>query len=215
MIASLLFSTAVCAASLVLRVAYSHSLIHIGLLWNLFLAWLPLLSALAAYNFYSRHSRLRWLAVTACTFIWLIFFPNAPYITTDIIHLQPQENVPLWYDLIMIVAFAWTGLFLGLVSLYLMQSIVQTAAGTTAGWLFALGALCLSGFGVYLGRFLGWNSWDVLLSPLSLVASIWSRLRHPFANFQTYVFSALFSLFFISTYFMLTAITHFQREPRM
>ncbi len=213
-VASLAFATAICGTALVLRVVYFRSLSHIGLLWNLFLAWLPMIFSLAAYNFYQRHSFLRWLAVAACAFVWLIFFPNAPYITTDIMHLRAGGNVPLWYDLIMIVAFAWTGVFLGLVSLYLMQLLVEDAAGRVAGWVFALTALAASGFGVYLGRFERWNSWDVLFNPFSLLAAIWDQFRHPIANHQTFAFSVLFSLFFVSTYLMLMAVMQFRsRTP--
>lgn len=213
-VASLAFATAVCVALLVPRAVYSQSVTHLGLVWNLFLAWLPMLSALAAYNLHQNHSRLSWLVIAVCSCVWLLFFPNAPYILTDILHLQPRENIPIWYDLIVLVAFAWTGTFLGLASLFLMQKLVHKTVGPLASWLFALGVLGLSGFGVYLGRFPRWNSWDVLVNPMSLLADIWQRIRHPLVHKQTFVFSLLFSLFFISTYLMLVAISQFQQETQ-
>lgn len=211
-IGSLIFATALCAALLVMRVVHSHSFGYMGLGWNLFLAWLPMLSSLMAYNLYKRQSHISWLMVAGCAVVWLIFFPNAPYLMTDIVHLQPQADAPFWYDLIVVTAFAWTGFFLGLVSLFLMQALVRKAAGTVASWVFAFGVLGLTGFGIYLGRFLGWNSWDVFMNPKPLLVDIFEQVRHPLAHFQALVFSMLFSLFFVSAYLMLVAVTQFQRE---
>ncbi len=211
-VGSLVFATALSLGLLGLRVVYTREFDYLGLGWNLFLAWMPLFFALAAYNVYKRSSRLSWLVVAGCALVWLLFFPNAPYLLTDIIHLQSAQGVPYWYDLIMIIGFAFTGLFLGLVSLYLMQSLVRQAAGGAASWLFVLAVSGVSSFGIYLGRFLRWNSWDVFINPLSLLADIFERLRHPLAHYQTFVFSAMFSLFFISAYFILVAMTHLQRD---
>ncbi|MBN1310505.1 MAG: DUF1361 domain-containing protein [Anaerolineae bacterium] len=65
-----------------------------------------------------------------CALVWLLLFPNAPYLLTDLVHLQPQENMPFWFDLILIVAFAWAGFFLRLISLVLMQGNPAESAGT-------------------------------------------------------------------------------------
>jgi uncharacterized membrane protein len=73
----------------------------------------------------------------------------------------------------------------------------------------------LSGFGIYLGRFLRWNSWDVFVHPLRLSYDVLTRLRHPIANFQTFVFTAIFAFFILSTYLMLVAVTHFRQEAGM
>jgi uncharacterized membrane protein len=171
-----------------------------------------MLSALAAYNLGRRRQRSLWLLIAPCLAFWLLFFPNAPYILTDILHLQPQVGVPLWYDLILLVTFAWTGAFLGLVSLYLMQSLVRRATGTRGSWVFTLAVLGLTGFGVYLGRFPRWNSWDLLTDPLSLLLDVATRLRHPLAHSRAFVFSALFSLCLAAMYFMLTAIIQLRPE---
>jgi uncharacterized membrane protein len=146
--------------------------------------------------------------------MWLLFLPNAPYLVTDLIHLRPHEDAPFWFDLIMLSAFAWTGFFLGLVSLILMQEVIRKAAGTIASWLFVFAALGLSSFGIYLGRFLRWNSWDVFFNPLQLLADIAVRLRHPLANLQTYAFSILFGLFFLSVYLMVVAMSHLRQEAQ-
>jgi len=211
---SLAFATAVCLGLLALRITYSHRLVYTYLAWNLFLAWLPMVCALAAYNAGKRRGRLSWLVVAGCALAWLLFFPNAPYLLTDILHLQPRADAPLWFDLVLLLAFAWTGFFLGLVSLVLMQALVRRAAGAAASWTFALAVLGLSGFGIYLGRFLRWNSWDVFFSPGSLLTDMVQPLLHPIVHARTIAFSGLFSLFLVSAYLMIVALTHLQVETQ-
>jgi len=214
LVGSLMFATSVCLGLFALRIAHSHKFAYRYLIWNLFLAWLPILSALVAYNLQRRHSWVNWILVPACALFWLVFFPNAPYLITDIMHLQRQATAPFWYDLILFVAFAWTGFFLGLVSLFMMQELVRRAAGNAASWVFALGVLALSSFGIYLGRFMRWNSWDVFLNPGRLFADVSQQVQDPFTRFQAFVFSVLFACFFLAMYLALVAVTHFQQEVR-
>ena len=199
---------------LALRMIYSHNSQYSWLVWNLFLAWLPAGSALLAYNLHKHHSKLTGLLVLACAIGWFLFFPNAPYLVTDMIHLRARADVPFWYDLVLLLAFAWTGLFLGLVSLMLMQEIVRWRAGTSISWLFVLVMLGLSSFGIYLGRFLRWNSWDVLSNPLSLFIDVARQVRHPVTHMQTVAFSALFAFFLLAMYLTLTAVMNFQHEAQ-
>jgi uncharacterized membrane protein len=205
-LASLVFATALCAGLLVLRVAYSHETRYLHLLWNLFLAWLPVLSSFIAYNLYRRNLHISTPVVIGAAFIWLLFFPNAPYLLTDLIHLHPAGNVPQWYDLLMLVTFGWTGAFLGLVSLYMMQALIRRAFGPLSSWIFVLGALGAGSFGIYLGRFLRWNSWDLLTNPSRILRDILERLRHPIAHMQTFAFSMIFFLFLMATYGMVMAM---------
>ncbi len=212
LVGALALATLVCMAQLAVRALYARQAVHFYLVWNLFLAWLPMLSALIAYNVPLLPQRrwLYWLLLAPCVIFWLLFFPNAPYILTDIMHLRPLDGVPLWYDLILLVSAAWTGSFLGLASLYLMHLLVRRAAGARAGWLFAAAAVALCGFGVYLGRFPGWNSWDVLTDPTGLLLSIAMQLRHPLANAPAFVFSALLAISLGVMYLMLVAIIEFR-----
>jgi len=211
LILALAFSTAVCAGLLALRMAYTRGITYFFLLWNLFLAWLPLLSALVAYNLNRRRPSFTTILVAASAVVWLVFFPNAPYILTDIMHLK-AAGVPLWYDLILLVTFAWTGSFLGHVSLYLMQIIVRRVVGPAWSWVFALGTLGLGSLGIYLGRFQRWNSWDLLHRPLDILRDIWQPIRHPFAHPQTVAFSVLFYLFLIASYWMMVTLVDFGRD---
>ena len=209
---ALLFASALCVALVGARVVYTRNFYYVHFVWNLFLAWLPMLCALFAYNLYKRHSRLSWLMVAGCTFVWLLFYPNAPYLLTDILHLQVRPDIPFWYDLLLVIAFAMSGALLGLVSLFLMQMLVQRAAGPVLGWLFALGVLGVSGFGIWLGRVERWNSWDLFTNPVSLLSQIAHTLRHPLANWRTFAFSAVFSLILLSAYLTFAALAYGQWE---
>ena len=97
--------------------------------------------------------------------VWFIFFPNAPYILTDLFHLRYTHDFPIWYDLILILTFAWVGLFMAMISLHDFQKFLAKAFGTATSWIGIVLMTGLSAFGVYLGRYLRWNSWDILSDP--------------------------------------------------
>jgi uncharacterized membrane protein len=140
------------------------------LLWNLLLAWIPLVLSLAVYDCYRRGVSLTLLAPAIA--LWLLFLPNAPYIVTDFVHLTAVGPTPLWFDALVLSAFAWTGLLLGFVSLYLLHAVARHRFGAAVGWTGVLTVLALSSVGVYLGRFLQWNSWDLLVRPGQRLAEI-------------------------------------------
>lgn len=133
--------------------------------------------------------------------LWLLFFPNAPYILTDLFHLRHREGAPLWFDLLLILSFAWTGLMLGYVSLVDIQQVVSRTYNKITGWLFAVAALMLSGFGIYLGRFERWNSWDVISNPKGLAKDILLPIINPLGNLRVWGISAAFAIFLIVGYF--------------
>ena len=196
------------------RIAYSNTNDYSALIWNLGLAWIPYVFASIAYVV-SWSRKLIYLIVPICTFIWLIFFPNAPYILTDFQHLSTNaNNAPLWYDVLMLVWFAWTGLLLGLVSLHFMQQIVTRAFGRIPGWLFTIFVTALSSIGIFLGRFYRWNSWDLLGDPVPIAHDIWSWLRHPFANLRVYGFTLLFTLLFLFVYLAIHAFGRVMQEKQ-
>jgi uncharacterized membrane protein len=211
-LASLAFASLVCAALIIARVIRTGSLAHIFLVWNLALAWIPFVYAFIAYRLYkSRFHNL--LLIAACAMIWLLFLPNAPYLLTDLIHLRVENNPIFWYDLLMLLWFSWTGFLLGFASLYLMQQVVADALGRAAGWVFVFASLSLSSFGIYIGRFLRWNSWDVFNNPVPLFLDIYDRFRHPLAHFHTHAFSLILAVFLICVYITLTALTHLRHDP--
>jgi uncharacterized membrane protein len=135
----------------------------------------------------------RWWLLIIPAIIWLAFFPNAPYIMTDFFHLMPRPTIPLWYDILLLVSFSWTGLFLAVASLRTMQVLVNAYLGNVIGWLFVALALGLGGMGIYLGRFERWNSWDLISHPHSIVLDIVTRLTDPLENLRFFIFTLLFS----------------------
>lgn len=154
---------------------------YLFLLWNLFLAWIPYLAALRAERLARRRAHGVW--VGGWLLLWLIFFPNAPYLVTDFIHLRHRLPVPVWYDLTLLFACASTGLLLGLLSLHEVQGVLRRRfSGFLTGALL-FGAIGLGGFGVWLGRFQRWNSWDVATNPLSLFGD----LTHTLSQRQGFV----------------------------
>ncbi len=188
------------------RFVRSHPFAYLNLIWNLFLAWLPLGFAFLAGGF--RASRRRFLG---CLLLWLLFLPNSPYLVTDLVHLKPRPPVPLWFDILLVQSFVLTGLLLGFLAVYLMHRLVSHSFGWRTGWIFTCATLGLTGFGIYLGRFERWNSWDVFFSPFALSSYICDVIVHPRANKTAVVFSMLCGAFLVLTYlafYALTALHH-------
>lgn len=201
----------VACALLSFRTIYADNFTYVFLTWNLFLAWIPWFSALLAYRAFHKADRVT-LAVILYGAVWLLFFPNASYIVTDFLHLRPRSPIPLWFDTFLLFSFAWAGLFLGFSSLYTMQRIVTKKLGHLLSWLFTLVVLGLSSIGIYFGRFLRWNSWDVLLDPRGLFGDIFSRIVHPTDDIRIYAVSFLATVVFATVYFTLYAMTQVPRE---
>jgi uncharacterized membrane protein len=116
--------------------------------------------------------------------LWLLFFPNAAYIVTDFVHLRAIAPIPLWFDIGLIAVFAWSGCFLAVASLRTMQALVASYLGAAASWLFVAAVFGLNGLGIYLGRFLRWNSWDLFIHPHGVLSDAAAIVAHPIANRQ-------------------------------
>jgi len=155
------------------RVLYTDNRSFLFLAWNLFLAWIPVFLALAAPS----KGRRWWIAGLAL--LWLLFFPNAPYILTDLIHLKRRPGVPFLLDAAMLFAFALNGLLLGNVSLYVWHRRWNRTLGSRNSWLLVGVIFLMSGYGIYIGRILRFNSWDALFQPLMLGQSLYYDLFAP------------------------------------
>lgn len=173
------------------------------LLWNLWLAWIPYLAAIWAVQSAANRPQAIWTPLLAGA-LWLLFLPNAPYLMTDFVHLPAMDFV-WWYNIGTLLAFAWAGCLLGVASLHLMQGLVRERLGAAASWAFVLAAVALSGVGIYLGRFLHWNSWDVFTSPGALAAELLMVLTDPTAYPRLFGVSGLFGAFLLLGYITLEA----------
>ncbi len=203
-------ASAFCVLLVIARIAYSSRPAYSNLVWNLLLAWIPFILSYIAYI-------LAWwrlpvyVVVPAFAVLWLIFFPNAPYILTDLQHLgQDAAGVPTWYDVIMLIWYSWTGMLMGVVSLNLMQEIIRRRAGRAAGWIFALAVALLSSVGIYVGRFIRLNSWDLLRNPGAAATNVFDWLSDP--SLRSLGFVALYTLFFIFVYVTLHAFGRILQE---
>ena len=180
------------------------------LIWNLFLAWIPFMIAYFTYAASLRRKQI-YIVVPIAAFFWLIFFPNAPYILTDFQHLAGVwRDVPVWYDVMLLIWFAFTGLLLGMVSLFLMQEIIRREFGRWVGWGFVALVAGLSSAGIYMGRFLRWNSWDILQNPAGLAIYTFERMLDP--SLQAIGFTTLFATFFLFLYITLYTFAHLLLE---
>ncbi|MBF9237386.1 DUF1361 domain-containing protein [Hymenobacter sp. BT683] len=179
------------------RVLLTGKLQFIFLLWNLFLAALPF--CLSAALSLAANPPRPWLILLVGA-VWLLFFPNAPYLVTDLFHLEIRPGVPYWYDLALILSCSWNGLMLAYASLLDMHTLVQRRLGRWPGWVFATVALLLSSFGIYLGRYLRFNSWDILANPLTLFYDILNRLVNPFSYPRTWGVTVVFGVFLLIGY---------------
>ncbi len=204
-------ASVICISLVIARVAYSGSVRYVILVWNLFLAWIPFVLAFLAYMLSWRRGLILFLVIPVFALLWLIFFPNAPYILTDLQHLsQGSNNVPLWYDVILLVWFSWTGMLLGIVSLNLMQEIIKREFGRPLGWIFVFLVAGLSSAGVYVGRFIRLNSWDILQNPSQTANNLWDWLTDP--SLRSLGFISLYTLFFIFIYLTLYSFGHILQE---
>jgi uncharacterized membrane protein len=173
-----LLSSGVAVVMLQARLEWSGRMSFIFLVWNLFLAWVPYGLALLASLLQAR-GRGRWWNLLPLGGAWLLSFPNAPYLLTDFIHLKPRPGVPLWFDAAMLASFAATGWLLGLLSLEVWKRLLEERWGKVAAWGGVLAASVLCGYGIYLGRFERWNSWNVLNRPRSLLEAVLGHVSEP------------------------------------
>lgn len=170
------------------RVIAVENLGGVFLIWNLFLAWIPLGLAYLVEDMWHQRMIGKW-GIIAGVSVWLLFFPNAPYLITDLMHLKAAPDNLIWYDALMDFSFALAGLLTGFYSLLKVHHLVEKIWNSSLAWIVVSGSLVLSSYGVYLGRFGRWNSWDIVTNPFSLVRYSVSNLHDPLAIKLTIVFS--------------------------
>ena len=188
----LLFSISVFSFLLsIIRWIVTDSPLFLFLNWNLFLAFVPwCISTVMVINGINKN-----ISVALLIASWLLFFPNAPYILTDLFHLQYRSNNrTIWFDLIEILSFAWAGLLFGLLSLMDIEYLLLLKFKTKITSFIIITFLFMSGFGIYLGRFLRWNSWDIISNPIGLFNDIAERFIHPIHHPRTWGMTILMGI---------------------
>jgi uncharacterized membrane protein len=201
----LLLCTVLGFAFHIARIYFTHRFQFLFLIWNLFLAWIPYWLSLAALQLHQEpQPRRAWIAVVWLA--WLAMFPNAPYILTDFIHLQDTPPLAWWYDLGLVMTFALAGCFCGIVSLRIMHDILRPRIGIIGGWCFVTTVAALSGLGIYIGRFLRWNSWDILTRPHQLFPDLAERVFNPVAHPRTLGVTLMFGAMMLAMYVMFVSM---------
>ncbi len=180
--------TALAFLLLLVRIRTEGNFRYLFLVWNLFLAYVPL----GVMFFYKDVKKSRWLKAVMLSF-WLLFFPNAPYILTDYIHLRHYFTV---LDFLLVSSYALIGLLVGFYSLRILQ---QDAVILQRKWSVSI-LFFITSVGVYLGRFIRWNSWDILDHPLEIVGDVFGLFLHPMENLFAMKFIVAFTLFLTLTY---------------
>lgn len=190
-----------CAALIAARFHYTKSFVYLFLSWNLALAMVPLVASTLLV-----HIRTHRYLHGVLFIIWLLFFPNAPYLLTDLIHLAPKPPVPEWYDLALLLSSAGTGMFIGYLSLLDIHSWMEARTGRWWGWGVSVSVLFLSSFGIYLGRFLRWNSWDVFIAPKRLFNDMVVSFTNPSDLARTLSVTILFGVVLTLGYLAVQAL---------
>ena len=177
------------------RIIISGQLYYIFLAWNLFLAWIPFA---ISQNLVTVKNRWKIFFLVGA---WLLFLPNAPYIITDFLHLTSRPPIPYWYDILLLFSAALNGLLLGLLSLLSVEKFLANRYGNRISGLIILCSFFLCSFGIYMGRYLRWNSWDIIMNPDDIAVDILVRIFNPFDHFATWAVTILFGSFFYVIYY--------------
>lgn len=159
------------------------------LLWNLFLGFVPFLFA---YLLNLLNHKINKFFLWIGTGLWLLFYPNAPYMITDLIHIQATSPIVL-YDAIIIFSLAMLSVFFGFYSIGLVYVIWEQKIGIIWTRIIIGASILLSSFGIYLGRILRLNSWDIFTKPIQTIELIFQHLFPVSANPTTYAIIIIFS----------------------
>jgi len=183
---------------LMIRIKLNKSYFYLFLIWNIFLALIPYIITiyLITKPKLSKTILLFWF------FIWLLFLPNAPYIVTDLIHIRVGNNFMIWLDILVILSFALTGLFLFFLSILDMQKLINSKLNKLPVKSLTLIVIFLCSFGVYLGRFLRYNSWEIISQPKHLFLDIMYIIIKPYQNYEAWLFIFGFGSFLIIGYWL-------------
>ena len=196
------------AAMIVVRIKFTGYLGYVFLVWNIFLAFIPYAFSLFFKSFLQKEN---WKKIVL--FIsWLLFFPNALYLVTDIIHLQDNNDVPVWFDAVLLFTASFVGLALAFTSLIHVERFLnQIYSKQKVNYMIAI-LLFAGAFGVYLGRFQRWNSWDIISNPFSLIEDIAGRFINPFAHLYSWAIVGFLTILYALCWFSVKAIGNSKNE---
>lgn len=181
---------------LVMRGLYTGTLTYFFYPWNLFLGILPIFfSGLLLREKTFNYRSILWLG------LWLLFLPNAPYLLTDIFHFKERPPIPMWFDLMLVVSGAWNGILFCMISLFRVEKFLKTCTNTRLVNILMFLLLIPCGYGIYIGRYLRYNSWDIVTNPAGLIRTSTHHLHHPLQSLNVWMFTFVFAAFLGIIYF--------------
>jgi uncharacterized membrane protein len=205
----LILSNGLSVLLFLIRVVGSDGFRYWYMLWNLFLAWLPLLFAALLVPRLKRRRWLNWGNVVL-VLLWLGFLPNSFYVLTDLIHLQSTGEINILFDAVLLFSFIFNGYVSGFLSVYMIHRALQRRLLPVDTHLIITGVFLLCGLAIYLGRALRWNTWDVLINPAGLLFDVSEGVFDPFSHPQLFVttltFFALLSVIYAVVYQFVEAV---------
>jgi len=183
----------------VFRVFVTNSLFYVFMIWNLFLAFIPYFISSFIHHYSSNKIIFFFIP-------WLLFLPNAPYILTDLFHLQQGNLMPIWFDLLLLLTFSVTGMLLYFISLKQMYDVLAKKYSLSTSNFVIYSCIFLSSFGIYLGRYLRWNSWEIISHPIKLFQDILQRFINPLAHPKTWGITVGYSILFVILFWFIKNI---------
>ena len=206
-------ATLVSVGLLIVESIVDGNFIHSYLLWNLFLAWLPLLLSYRLQEVLIRKAWSSWEGLLL-TVAWIAFLPNSFYMVSDFIHLAELSGDQLLWGAVVFSSFVFTSLLLGVASLYMVhKELLKRLYPRTAGTIVA-GLLVLASAAIYAGRDLRWNSWDVILNPFGLLFDVSERVIHPGEYLQVLSVIVPFFVLLTMVYFVAWQLLAAARDTR-
>lgn len=190
---------------LLIRIVATERLVFLFLPWNLFLAFIPYVIAkwlMGKPNWIE--SKIRFSLIFS---LWLLFIPNSFYILTDLYHLELTPDSPRWFDLTLIFSFAWIGMLLGILAVSKMETVFRLFLKNKNILLFIYPVMWLIAWGIYIGRYLRFNSWDVITNPFSLFGDIAEMFSDPFKYSYAWGMIFCFSVFITLVYLSIKKIS--------
>jgi len=201
----LLLSSGFSCFLLVMRMIVTGSLEYVFLPWNLFLGFVPYwITWWMTRNISIIENKFKLLIALAA---WLLFIPNSFYIITDLFHLIHVRSAPKWFDLLLIFSFAWNGIICGIISIRRVEFITELYRGKKLSLLLLFAIMWLNAFGIYIGRFLRYNSWDVISDPFSLAGEIINMVAHPVDNGYAWGMTLCYAVFMTFLYFTIRKLS--------
>lgn len=173
--------------------------------WNLLLAWVPLIFS---YMLVRHCITGFWVSTKGIllTILWLLFLPNSFYLATDFIHLQRSTSESLLFDIVLLLSYTFNGFIVGYLSVYSVHQLLLRRMSRKKSHLLVAGVFLLCSFAIYLGRYLRWNSWDIIFNPAGILFDVSDRFLNPADHEQTFWTTALFFVLISSVYIVLWSL---------